>query len=103
MMLSLQLLGVTMIASQRGKHMSNMDKAKELYKIHNGCRNAVVSALVFDEGMTWEGARTYFAIIKQDEQHKQQMRAAQRAYWTSPWVIGWAVVGVLMLVGMATR
>lgn len=57
--------------------MNKMQKARELYKLHNGCRVDVISALVRDEGMTWAGAKTYFQVISADvrwENHKRKHR-----------------------------
>lgn len=63
--------------TERKSHMSKMQAARELYKIRNGCRTAVVNALVLDHEMTWCGARTYYQVVA-TEVHNANYRRKHR-------------------------
>lgn len=65
--------------------MSKQQRARELFDLHKGNRNDVITALVREEGMTWAGARTYFQVVAADVHWENYRRKHRWDFLKNPY------------------
>lgn len=77
--------------------MNRVQKARQLYDLHNGSRVDIITALVRDEGMTWEGAKTYYQQVAGDVYWENYKRRHRWDFLKNPYTY-LLVLGVLLIV-----
>lgn len=79
--------------------MSTMQRAKEVYKLHNGSRPDVIHALVCEEGMTNAGAATFYQAIRTEEARENYRRKHRWDFLKDPYTYFLVLIALFVALG----
>ncbi|MNB75748.1 hypothetical protein D3C75_224010 [compost metagenome] len=79
--------------------MSKMQRARELYKLHNGSRPDVIHALVCEEGMSNAGASTFFHVLRSEEAKENYRRRHQWDFLKDPYTYFLVLLALIVAFG----